>query len=140
MPGDYALASLAVPDSLDLLHQLLERVSGEHPDVSADDLMMFETAIIEIAGNVVEHGRPVGKVVYEFGLDVLPGSLEGELIDNGQAFSHLDGADLVDGARLPDDHMDETGRGLFLAVAVLDELHYTRTGGRNVWRMVRKRS
>lgn len=140
MPGDYAVATLAVPESLDLLHELLERVSREHPDVSPDDLMMFETAIIEIAGNVVEHGSPAGQVVYEFSLEVRPDRLEAELIDNGQVFADLDNADVVDGARLPDDALDEAGRGLFLAVAVLDVLRYSRTDGRNVWQMVRRRS
>ncbi|MEO7754081.1 MAG: ATP-binding protein [Terracoccus sp.] len=140
MPGDYTVATLAVPESLDLLHELLERVSGEHPDVAPDDLMMFETAIIEIAGNVVEHGSPVGQVVYEFTLDVFPDRLEAELIDNGYAFAEAEGSGVVDGASLPDDAMDEAGRGLFLAVAVLDELRYSRVAGRNVWNMVRRRS
>lgn len=142
MRGDYEVASLAVPESLDLLHGLLEQVSREHPDVAADDLMMFETAIIEIAGNVVEHGRPPGRVVYEFRLDVLPDRLEAELADSGDAFAHhdTDVSDVVDGARLPDDPLDESGRGLFLADAVLDELRYSRTRGRNLWTMVRRRS
>jgi serine/threonine-protein kinase RsbW len=58
--GDYLLEGLAVPESLNLLHDLLERVGREHPDLDAGDLMMFETAVIEVAGNVVEHGRPPG--------------------------------------------------------------------------------
>jgi hypothetical protein len=33
--GDYLLEGLAVPESLNLLHDLLERVGREHPDLDA---------------------------------------------------------------------------------------------------------
>jgi hypothetical protein len=33
--GDYLLEGLAVPGSLNLLHDLLERVGREHPDLDA---------------------------------------------------------------------------------------------------------
>ena len=50
MTGDY------------LLRDLLEAVGREHPDLDRGALMLFETAVIEVAGNVVEHGRPPGQV------------------------------------------------------------------------------
>ena len=49
---------------------------SEHPDLDAGDLMMFETAVIEVAGNVVEHGRRPGSVTWAFRLSVLPDRLE----------------------------------------------------------------
>jgi hypothetical protein len=45
-------------EPLDLVQDLLARVRDEHPDIDATDPTMFETALAEIHGNVVRHGRP----------------------------------------------------------------------------------
>jgi serine/threonine-protein kinase RsbW len=133
MPGDeYALDGLAVPESLGLLHALLEVVAEDHPELSANDLLLFETAVIEIAGNVVEHGRPPGEVRYAFTLAVLPDRLEAVLTDTGEEVPDPD-----DARPMPDD-WEETGRGLPLARAALDELSYARGAEGNLWRMVKR--
>jgi serine/threonine-protein kinase RsbW len=131
MAGDYTVHGLAGPESLGLLHELLERVAADHPEVSPDDLMLLETAVIEIAGNVVEHGRPPGEVRYVFELAVRRDRLEATLSDSGEAVR-----DPVGGA-MPDDSA-ETGRGLPLARAALDELTYVRGDDGNRWRMVKR--
>jgi serine/threonine-protein kinase RsbW len=130
--GDYVLEGLAVPESLNLLHDLLEEVAAEHPQLSAADLMMFETAVIEVVGNVVEHGKPQGRVKWTFRLQVRPDRLEGRLSDGGQEYP---GGPW--GTDMPDP-MDEDGRGLALATAVLDSLSYERDAGVNHWTMVRE--
>jgi serine/threonine-protein kinase RsbW len=132
MTGDYVLDGLAVPDSLDLLHDLLEQVGVEHPELAASDLMLFETAVIEVAGNVVEHGKPPGEVRWQFRLAVRPDRLEGTLSDSGEEYPG--GAW---GTDMPDT-MEEDGRGLALATAVLDSLVYERAGDVNEWTMVRR--
>ncbi len=132
-PG-YVLDGLAVPASIDELHSLLARAGAENPDVSAADLMMFETAVIEIAANVVEHGRPSGEVSYCFRLHVLDDRLEACLSDSGE-----EPCDMPVTAELPHE-MSERGRGLALAEAALDQLVYQRCEDRNVWRMVRLRN
>ena len=131
----YELSGLAVPESLNLLHELFERVRSDWPDVDETDLSMFETAIVEIHGNVVEHGRPPGKVVYVFALEVQADRIVGLLADTGSAVPDLSG---LDGG--PPDELAESGRGLWLAKATLDELDYVRIGDRNTWRLVRRRS
>jgi serine/threonine-protein kinase RsbW len=133
MAGEYRLTGLAVPESLDQLHLLLDAVRRDHPELEPDDLMMFETAIIEVHGNVVQHGRPEGQVVYVFELAVLPDRLEGFLATTGEAapdLSHV--TELVD-------ELAESGRGMWLARAALDDLAYARSGDRNTWRMVKLR-
>ena len=131
--GEFRLASLAVPESLDLLHELLSHVGEQHPDVDPSDLMLFETAVVEIAGNVVEHGRPSGRVTWEFLLEVREDRLESTLTDSGEEYAGpLDPA-------MPD-VLAESGRGFALAQAMLDELDYERVDGRNRWRMVRRRA
>jgi serine/threonine-protein kinase RsbW len=132
--GDYLLEGLAVPESLNLLHDLLERVGQEHSDLDADDLMMFETAVIEVVGNVVEHGRPRGRVTWTFRLSVLDDRLEAQLSDSGEEYPGG-----TWGTSMPDDPLQEDGRGLALATAVLDSLDYRRSDAANHWTMLRRR-
>ncbi len=134
MTGDYVLEGLAVPESLNLLHDLLEAVGREHPDLTDGDLMLFETAVIEVAGNVVEHGRPPGAVRWRFRLLVLPDRLEATLSDGGAEYPGG-----TWGIEMPD-VMEEDGRGLALASAVLDSLAYERADDANHWTMLRSRS
>jgi serine/threonine-protein kinase RsbW len=134
MTGDYLLDGLAVPDSLGLLHDLLERVGREHPELAPADLMLFETAVIEVAGNVVEHGKPPGRVRWTFRLAVRSDRLEASLSDSGEEYPG--GAW---GTEMPEP-MSEDGRGLALATAVLDSLTYERSGDVNRWTMVRHRA
>ena len=134
MAGDYALRGLAVPESLNLLQDLLERVRSDHPEIDETDLTMFETAIVEIHGNVVAHGRAPGQVIYAFELEVRADELVGMLADTGDAVPDLSGL-----GDLPDE-LAESGRGLWLAKATLDELQYARIGDRNTWKLVRRRA
>jgi serine/threonine-protein kinase RsbW len=135
MTGEYLLEGLAVPETLDLLHDLLERVGDAHPDLDDGDLMLFETAVIEVAGNVVEHGRPRGRVAWTFRLSVLPDRLEATLSDSGEEYPGG-----TWGTTMPEDLMREDGRGLALATAVLDDLRYDRVDDVNHWAMVRLRT
>jgi serine/threonine-protein kinase RsbW len=131
MAGEYRVDTLAVPETLNLLHDLLDRVRGDHPDVERTDLVLFETAVIEIANNVVEHGRPPGTIRYSFTLDVQSDRLLGRLRDGGPA--------LQPPTRPMPDTDSENGRGLALARVALDDLDYERVGDHNEWTMVRRR-
>ena len=131
MDGEYRVDTLAVPETLNLLHDLLDRVRDEHPDVEATDLMLFETAVIEIANNVVEHGRPPGTIRYSFTLEVGSDQLLGHLSDGGPPLEECE--------RPMPDTDSENGRGLALARIALDDLGYERVGDHNEWTMVRRR-
>jgi serine/threonine-protein kinase RsbW len=50
---------------------------------------LLETAVVEIHGNVVEHGRPTGEAVYAFELEVHPDRLVGVLAHTGSASPDL---------------------------------------------------
>lgn len=63
-----------------------------------------------------------------------PGGARPVLTDTGDSAPDPSGPD-----ELPDD-LAESGRGLWLAHATLDELDYLRSGDRNTWRLVRRRS
>ncbi|WP_345750694.1 ATP-binding protein [Microbacterium rhizophilus] len=127
----YSLDGFAVPTEIDRLHTLLETVGADHPDIESMDLMLFETAVIEIANNVVEHGTPAGEVRWRFEVRVTDEEIVADLYDTGQEFSP------TFGEAMPGEDA-EGGRGLALAEAVLDELEVERTEEGNHWRMVRR--
>lgn len=130
---EYTVSGLAVPESIELLHGLLAEARADHPSLREGDMSMIEMAVIEIAGNVVQHAPPGLTVVYSFVLDVLDDRLVGVLTHSGPAVE-LDGA-----PAMPDDLMAESGRGLALAEAALHELRHEFTDDQNVWTLVRRR-
>lgn len=128
---EYVLEGFAVPDQLDAVHSLLAEAAEDHPELDPMDVMLFETAIIEIANNVVEYGRPEGSVRWKFTIRVRDDEIEAELDDTGQTFTP------AQGKAMPGEDA-EGGRGLPLAEAVLDKIEFDRLGDTNHWRMVRR--
>lgn len=128
---EYVLEGFAVPDQLDAVHALLAQAAGEHPGLDPTDVMLFETAIIEIATNVVEYGGPAGEVCWKFTIRVREDEIEAELDDTGRTFTPVRGKGMPDEAA-------EGGRGLPLAEALLDQIEFKRMGDTNHWRMVRR--
>jgi serine/threonine-protein kinase RsbW len=128
------LVTAAEPAALERVHELLEQLWEDADDVGAQDRIRFETAVPEIAGNIVMHapdGRPL-----EFTLraNVRPDRIEARFEDSGRRVD----VDLA-AAQLPDD-LAESGRGLALALAAADEVEYRRDGAKNCWRVMSKRS
>ena len=120
-------------EGLDILHrsiQLLREATGRAQDDRA--LILFETALGEIGGNVLTHGRPPGierPVEYTLRLDGR--TLVASLSDSGlPVHEHL--------SREMPAHDSEAGRGLAMARSLLDELGYERDGDLNRWRLVKR--
>ena len=128
---EYVLEGFAVPDQLDAVHALLAHAVADHPELDPMDVMLFETAIIEIANNVVEYGRPEGEVRWKFTIRVRKDEIEAELDDTGQTFTPSQGK------AMPGEDA-EGGRGLPIAEALLDRIEFKRMDDTNHWRMVRR--
>ena len=93
----------------------------------------FETAVVEIATNIVEHThRAEGTAGRAFSLELSANDTELTAVftDNGMP-SDIDLSTVTMA-----DIDDENGRGLALAIAALDSLDYRRVNGRNVWTLV----
>jgi serine/threonine-protein kinase RsbW len=132
--GRLVLSAPATPEMLDLVHDVLERFWGAHPDVATVDRVRFETAVIEVLGNIVEHAYELdAPAAGDRRFDVVLVASETELVasfgDDGVPMA----IDLSTVA-MPDE-LAESGRGLALAIAALDDLSYEREGGRNLWRL-----
>lgn len=136
MAGDearrkYAFEGLAVPAELGRVHDLLAEAAAEHPEVPPMDLMLFETAVGEIANNVVEHGGPQGQVAWRLSVMVSADAIEAELYDSGAEFTP------DQHASMPDPEA-ESGRGLAMAEAILDGIEVERSDRGNHWHLMRR--
>lgn len=141
VPDRITLLARADPEIMDLVHAVLGQLWTHHGDVADDDRQRFETAIMEILGNIIEHAYEADAATptqharrFQLVVGVTPHSVLATFGDNGQP-AELDLSDVT----MPDIEA-ESGRGLPLAKAALDELHYDRHEGRNVWTLVRHRA
>jgi len=120
------------PESLDAVHDLLEDWWTEVGEVPVRTRFGFETAVVEIAGNVVEHTRRVdGAPGRRFHLTLTADdrTLLARFEDNGLPVQ----VDL--GTVSMASVEDEDGRGLALALAALDRLEHSVVDGKNVWEL-----
>lgn len=138
IPDRITLMARAEPEILELVHAALGQLWAEHPEV--DDMLRvrFETAVIEVLGNIIEHAYRVdaelpADVARSRRFQLVLGADERKVMaafgDNGEPAA-LDLSDV----HMPGEDA-ESGRGLPLAKAALDALHYERVDGRNLWRL-----
>ena len=131
------LEAAAREDSVDLLHTLVGSLWEGSPDVGMVDRIRFETAVIEVMANIIEHayaidGTTVGRR-FDVSLRADAESLVATFADDGRP-CEID----LSGVQMPDFEA-ESGRGLALAVAAVDDLVYTRDGAINHWSITCRR-
>jgi serine/threonine-protein kinase RsbW len=119
-------------ESVEAVHDLLASWWPDLGDLDTRVRFAFETAVVEIAGNIVEHTRTLeaatGRrftLVLSANADLLTATFEDNGLPAGVDLSAVTMAD-VD---------DEGGRGLALTLASIDVLDYRYRGGRNIWRL-----
>lgn len=136
MSRHFTLRAAGVPESLELIHDLLEQVWESESGIHLMDRIRFETAVIEVASNIIEHSRPASTDPIRFllNLECSPQRLYAEFQDNAKPA----GVNLSV-ATLPDD-MASTGRGLALAKVALDEFSYAKQDSGNRWTLLCKRA
>ncbi|MCT9619922.1 MULTISPECIES: ATP-binding protein [unclassified Curtobacterium] len=123
----------AVPASLD---EVQDRFGAWWDTLGIDDVRLrfgLETALAEIAANIVEHTRRADQEAgrrYTVELDATDQELVAVLTDNGLP------VDIDLAAVTMADADEESGRGLALAIAALDRLEHRHEGGHNVWTLV----
>ena len=126
----------AVLDSIDVVQAEFDAWWTELGEDSVATRFSFETAVVEIATNIVEHThRAEGTAGREFSLELTADASDVTAVftDNGKP-SDIDLSTVTMA-----DIDDESGRGLALAIAALDTLDYGRANGRNIWTLVCKR-
>ena len=141
VPDRVTLMARADPEIMDLVAAVLGQLWANHGDVPDDDRIRFETAVMEVLGNIIEHAYELDSDLpaatsrrFQLVVGVTDASILATFGDNGEP-SELDLSDV----EMPD-MFAESGRGLPLAKAALDDLQYARIDGRNVWTLVRHRA
>ena len=125
--------------SIEHVHEAIAELWMRHPRITDTDRMAFETALIELATNVIRHSVLDGTSDSHLRLAVSVSALTAEIVDQGRPFpGHLDHF------ALPGTDA-ESGRGMAVISALTNVFEYTRidapnswTPGQNHWRIVRR--
>ena len=135
-PGPVMIDVAVEPESIDLVQNAFESWWTSLGDDSLETRFSFETAIVEIAANVIEHSRrseaDLGRR-FTLELSATDDRLTAVFHDNGMP------SDIDLSAVSMADLEDEDGRGLALALLSLESLDYRHEDGRNVWTLVCRR-
>ena len=135
----FSLVAPLGPSSLEQVHGLIAHLFEDAGVTSMVDQIRFETAVIEVANNILEHSRrtdPPSDEPRTFDL-LLHGDetvLTAEFRDDGRPVE-------IDFEQISMPGEDaEDGRGLALALATVDEISHEHRDGLNVWRLICRRS
>ena len=133
----------AVPSILDAIHSDCEQFCGlVHSELTEPITnrwkMEFITALTEICANIIKHAfaESAQQGTMALHLRLYRNRVEVEIIDDGVLFDEE--ASSVELALGPDADIPESGRGLQVARALLDTLHYQRSQeSKNNWLLVK---
>ena len=128
----HTLRMSSPPDDVDAVHDLLAVVWTAVPAIGMEDRFSFETALIELASNVMRHADPGSGVSCTLLIETFPDRIEATLSDSGEP------GDVQLADRDMPDVLAESGRGIPLIQALVDELRYDRTDGINRWHITRQ--
>ena len=119
------------PGDVDAVHELLSQVWADSPTVGDVDRFSFETALVELASNVIQHADPGSGITCDLVIERRNGRLRATLVDTG-----VPGDVSLVGIAMPDETA-ESGRGMALIQALVDEVEHDRVDDRNLWRITR---
>ena len=131
--GRLELSAPATPETMELVHAVLEQLWTQHDEVSMVDRIRFETAVIEILGNIIEHAYRLEAGGTERRFDVSLAVTDEELVASFGDDGTPPALDLSN-VTMPDEDA-ESGRGLALAMAAVDSISSDRVQDRNPWRL-----
>ncbi|MET0714788.1 MAG: ATP-binding protein [Mycetocola sp.] len=122
------------PTDVDAVHDFLHEIWVLHPDIDEMDRMAFETALIELASNVIQHADRGDGVTCAMSVSADSHELRAQFSDTAEA-----GGFRLRTATIPDE-LAESGRGLAFMQMLVDEVRYERVEDRNVWSLIKKRA
>ncbi|NRD07866.1 ATP-binding protein [Rathayibacter agropyri] len=122
-------------DGVSVVHQSLTELWEEAPDVERVDRMSFETALIELTSNIVQHAHSYRHVICVVEIHVSATELRASLNDSAEEAP----AEVADVRPMPDE-WEEAGRGIPFIHALVSEFSYRRVDGQNLWTLARART
>ena len=131
--ASHTLHMAVPPGDVDAVHALLETVWADVPDIPMMERFKFETALLELASNVVKHADGGYGLWCTLEIDAGPGRIEALVLDDGEPSD----AHVLAPREMPDE-LSESGRGIAMIQALVDDLAYSREGTTNRWRISRR--
>jgi serine/threonine-protein kinase RsbW len=123
---------LSPPDDITTVHQWVRSVWDRSPEIGEEERYRFELALVELATNVIRHADPGTGVECTLTIETLPHELRATLSDTGVSGD----IQLVD-REMPDPSA-ESGRGIPIIQALVDELSFDHSDGLNHWHISRR--
>ena len=120
------------PDDVDAVHDFLHDIWAENPHIPSYDQMSFETAIIELVANIILYSVAVSGVTCEVTIEALEDEIRARISDNGEL------TELELEAHIMPDAFSESGRGIALIKALVDDFTFDPSGNKNEWRMSKR--
>jgi serine/threonine-protein kinase RsbW len=121
------LALHSPPDNVNTVHDYIQRVWLASPELDAMDKLKFETALVELAANIIEHSNDGGGVEGNLSITIHPDRIRCSITDTSDP-SNIE----LDARQMPEAYA-ESGRGIAFIQRLVDVLHYERRNGENFW-------
>ena len=125
--------TVATPRALEEIQSCLAALWSAHSDIPDQTRQEVSLAVSEVGTNIIEYATKDGPILLHMELRLTSESIEIVFSDEGEPAA----VDL-EAVAMPSD-LAIRGRGLAIAKEVLDELAYSRDGGRNQWTLIRRR-
>ncbi len=123
---------LVPPDDVNAAHEFLQNIWAENPHIPSRVQISFETAIVELVANIILYSVASSGVRCDVFIEIGDGQIDATISDNG---------DLVEMAleeHIMPDEFSESGRGIPLMRALVDELSFDTSQNQNAWRMSKR--
>lgn len=120
------------PDDIDAVHEFLEIIWTENPHIPWRARFSFETAIIELAANIILYSIAVAGVTCQIIIETNDEQIDATISDNGKLMElELD-------EHIMPDEFSESGRGIPLIKALVDEFSFDTSENRNTWKISKR--
>lgn len=120
------------PDDISLVHDFLASIWKENSRVSRRDWNSIETAVIELASNIILYSNATRGIRCQIIIEVNREGVHVTITDNG-GLAELE----IDEHIMPDE-FSESGRGIPLIRALVDEFTHKSLNGENQWKISKK--
>lgn len=120
------------PDDVNAVHEFMEIIWVANPHIPQRERIYFETALIELVGNIISYSVSKTDVKCEVVIETSENRIDATISDNGETANvELEGHEMP-GA------LEETGRGIALIKILVDEFSLDTSKKLNTWRLSKR--
>lgn len=120
------------PDDVNAVHEFMQTIWSTNPHIPQRERIYFETAIIELVGNIISYSVAKTGVTCEVVIETSESRIDATISDN----SELAKVEL-EGHPMPGE-LEETGRGIALIKILVDEFYLDTSKKLNTWRLSKR--